>query len=524
LPRRGFPRFLRRRGQQLLLVALVPALLAGCTAGPSTRPPVVQNDGSVPPRAPSTRPAPLPGLEEPGESAVVWGDCDSETRQRLGRPGVPDTLRFTCAKVTSTLDAPDLPGRGTVRLAVLKVGSGTIPLTVVNDIDGEPGTLFAARLAGALPPELLQRFSLIGVDRRGTGQSDPVRCVPTEVRSQLLDQDPAAADLEPVLDAARTAGQQCTIELENQQPALDSWRAAGDLEEVRDQLGMSRLNALSRGEGSKVLTAYATRFTRQVGRFVLDGIPDPSLDAATVLDGVAAGAQSALDAFGTDCAARGCPLGGDARAAVTAVADRLRAATQTSPDGLPFGPGLALHAVANGLAQRERWPELADALAAARGGDIGGLAVFVEPMLQDSRQRPSRLDGALATKCNDTATRLPADQIGKVAATLRGKYPVFGGLVAQELAWCSPWPVRREALPAIGAPGAPPILVTSTAADPVTPEQGTSKAAEQMPSAVQLAWQGAGHGALTGSPCVTEAVRGFLLDGTVPHDGTLCPA
>lgn len=520
MPRRGVPRGPRSRATRLLLAALVPALLAGCTAGPSNRPPVVENDGPPPQQQPApAEDVPLPPLAEPEQSAVDWTDCDEETRERLGEPAVPETLRFSCSQISSTLDTPDLPRRGLKRIAVLKVGTGPIPLVVVNDVDGEPGTLFTARLAATVSPELLQRFSLIGVDRRGTGESDPVRCVPNDIRERLVSHDPAADDVEPLLDAARKAGQQCSIGLENQQGALDSWRAAGDLEELREQLGTDHLHALARGEGSRVLNAYAGRYTDRVGRVVLDGVPDPTPDPATVLDGVAGGMQATLDAFGADCAARGCPLGADATAAVTALTGQLRDDRGEST----FGPAQALYAITAGLAQRERWPELAEAIAAARSGNTSGLAVFLEPMLRESRLQPSRLDGSLATKCNDTQSRLPTDRINKVTSDLRAKYPVFGAFAAQPLAWCGPWPVRREPLPDINVAGTPPVLVASTAADPVTPEQGTAKAAMQMPSAVRVAWQGAGHGAL-GSSCVSDAVNAFLIEGTVPRDGTLCPA
>jgi pimeloyl-ACP methyl ester carboxylesterase len=506
-------------------VALASAALAGCTTGPSMRPEVVVNDGPAPQRAPvNAGEVPLPPLEEPNSPSVRWTECDEDTRNRLGQPPVPDNLGFSCARIPTTLDAPDLPDRGVARISVLKVGTGTIPLVVLNDVDGEPGTLYAARLASTLPPELMQRFSLVGVDRRGTGQSMPAQCIPGGVRQELVGQDPGADTIETVIDSARKAGQQCAIELDSTQNAIDSWRAAGDLEELRQQLGVAKLSALGHGEGSKVLSEYAVRFPRQVGRFALDGVPDPGTDTAAVLDTVAAGLQSTMDAFGVDCASRGCALGADARGAVTSLTDTLRGTPQVTEDGDEIGPGIALYAVAAGLAQRSRWPELADAILAARGGDATKLLVFVDPLVEDTRLRPSRLDGLIATKCNDSATRLPADQIAQVAQAMRQKYPLFGGLVAQQLAWCSPWPVRTEPLPAAGAPGAPPILVAGTETDPVTPGAGTARAADQMPSAVKISWQGAGHGALGVSPCVTDAMRGFLVDGKVPNDGTLCPA
>jgi pimeloyl-ACP methyl ester carboxylesterase len=508
----------------LLLAVLVPGLLAGCTAGPSQRPAVVENDepsASAP--ASAQQVVPLPPLTEPQSPSVQWTDCDQDTRGRLDPPPVPDSLKFSCATIQSVLDAPDLPGRVQTHLALLKAGTGPIPLVVLNDIDGETGTLYAAHLAATLPPALLQRFSLIGVDRRGTGDSDAIGCVPSDVRGALLSQDPAGGDLDTLLDAARKAGQQCAIELGNTQQALDSWRTAGDLDQVREQLGVPKLNAIAHGEASDVITAYTNRFPDHVGRLVLDGVPDPSTDPGTVLGDVAMAQQATLDAFGADCAARGCTLGRDTTGVVTALLQQLRAAPQTLANGVAFGPGVALNAIVVGLANRARWPELADAIQAVRGGSPTQLAAFVAPLLNGSQLAPSRFDGALATECNDTTTRLPANQISTLSDQLRQRSPVFGGLVTQRLVWCLPWPGRTDALPSLGVAGVPPILVTSTATDPVTPEAGTARAAEQMPSAVRVSWQGAGHGALA-SPCVGEAVRGFLADGKVPTDGTLCPA
>ncbi|SEP43301.1 alpha/beta hydrolase [Amycolatopsis saalfeldensis] len=509
---------------RLVVVALGALTLAGCTTGPSVRPAVVENDGkATKPASPSSAPVPLPPLSEPQSPTLRWTDCDDDTRARMGQPGVPASLHFSCARMNAPLDAPDDTQHLLARILVLKAGTGPVPLVVVNDVGGEPGSLFAARLAAQLPPAFLQKFTLIGLDRRGTGMSGGVQCVPPEARDALLGADPAQGGLGDVLDAARRAGQQCAIDLDTAQTALDSWRTAGDLDELRRELGLDKLSALGRGDGSKVLSEYAVRFPGQVGRMVLDGLPDPGADRAAVLDAVAAGAQGTLDAFGADCAARGCAMG-DPKAALTAVTDRLRTAPASTADGVVLSPGIAMYGVYLGLADRSRWPALADAITAARTGDVTALEAFAAPMLTDNDNDPSRIGGTIATRCNDAATRLPADQIDKVEQGMRAKYPQFGALVAQELAWCGAWPVRREPLPPAGAPGAPPIMVAATTTDPVTPGQGTGRAADQMPSAVTVSWQGTGHGAVGLSPCVTAAAQSFLIDGKVPADGTLCPA
>lgn len=513
-----------RRYTLLLLAVLASCLVAACTAGPSKRPPVVENDEpSQPGPASTTQVAPLPPLSAPRSPSIDWSDCDQQTRAKLDPPAVPGSLTFSCADVQSVLDAPDLPGRSTTHIALLKAGDGPIPLVVLNDIEGESGTLYAAHLAAMLPAGLLQRFSFIGMDRRGTGDSDPIACVPSDARGPLLSQDPAGDDLETVLDAARRAGQQCAIELGSTQQALDSWRSAGDLDQVRDQLGVPKLNAIARGEASNVLTAYANRFPNRVGRLVFDGIPDPSPDQATVLGDLVTAQQDTLTAFAADCAVRACPLGNDAVTAVTGLIDQLRPAPPLLANGVPFGPGVALNAILAGLRNKARWPELADAIQAARTGNPTPLAAFVAPLLNGSRLAPSRLDGALATQCNDTATRLPENQISSLTDSLRKRSPLFGGLATERLVWCLPWPGRTGPVPSLGVSGIPPVLVTSTKTDPVTPEAGTIRAASQMTGAARVSWQGVGHGALS-SPCVDEAVRAFLVDGKVPSDGTLCPA
>ncbi|MGH3467548.1 MAG: alpha/beta hydrolase, partial [Thermocrispum sp.] len=188
------------------------------------------------------------------------------------------------------------------------------------------------------------------------------------------------------------------------------------------------------------------------------------------------------------------------------------------------GPAMALYAVWLGLRDPQRWKELAAAVDQARDGKARRLAAFVTPVIDYQRDAPPRIDATLATTCNDTSTRLSADRIGQLAAEWREKHPAFGGLMAQRLLWCSQWPVRTEPLPDLELPGIPPTVLISTAADPVTPEKGTTRAADQLTGASRVAWQGAGHGALGRSECVGENVADFLLDGRIPDDGIACPA
>lgn len=498
--------------RRLVAGAVVAALLSACTAGPSSRPAMVVRGGDAP--APTTEPrqapAEVPPLGEPRAAAVRWTECGPETTDGLDALELPATLEVSCGRVNGVLDSPYAPGRGVMRMQVLRAGSGPVPVVVVNDVDGLPGTLYAARLASRLPAEFLAEFSLVGVDRRGTGNSDPVRCVPADVREDLLSADPRAGEVAEWIDLARSAGQNCSIALESRLPALDTWRTAADAESVRVALGMDHLHAIGVGEGSRVLSVYAERYPDRVGRMVLDGHPDPDEDARAVVTGIAAGAEATLDAFADDCAARTCPLGSAAREVVAEVAD--------GPDA-----GLLLRAVLLGLRDRAAWPGLAEAIAQARDGSTEALAEFVRPVVAEFDETPATFDGTLVLRCNDTKSRLATEQIEKTTRELDERYPVFGALSAQWLAFCGPWPVSSKPVPQATAKTAPPIVVLSTASDPVTPQQGTERAVQRMSTAVGVAWQGHGHGALATSPCATDAAAAFLREGTVPRDGTVCP-
>jgi pimeloyl-ACP methyl ester carboxylesterase len=526
---RGF-KAINREGVAVrwLGLSLVAAtlLLAGCTAGPSNRPEIVviEDGGQQPPQPSGPSAPPLPPLEEPRGATVRWSPCQDNITRRLTTPALPTWLTLECGRVQTPLDSPYAPGRGNIRMQVLRAGKGPIPIVVVNDVGGQPGTIYAARLAASLPQDFFARFSLVGVDRRGTGNSEPPNCVPKDIRETLVGIDPQTDPVTDWLEPAKTAGQQCSIELESRLPALDTFRTTADLENVRVALGMPRLNAIGHGEGSRVLGVYAERFGDRVGRFVLDGVPDMTADDVPRLEGVAAGAEATWQAFAADCLARNCELGPDPHQALPALLTELRKAPITTPTEFTFAAGVGQRAVLAGLADRANWPALSAAIAKARDAHDGaGLAALMEPIVLDTDDQAPLLDAELVIGCNDTKTRIPAEQLTTIAQDWNKKYPMFGALVAQRLSLCGPWPVQTQPLPSPTAKNAPPIVVIGTASDPITPLQGTERTAHQLDNGVLVSWQGAGHGALGLSGCATEAAQLFFTDGKVPRDGTACP-
>jgi pimeloyl-ACP methyl ester carboxylesterase len=503
-----------------MLVATAAAVSA-CTAGPSNRPELITNEGPDVSSAPPTASNGVPDLEE-ADSSIQWRECNEETQAALATQQLPSWLPVDCGRVNGVLDSPYAPGHGTVRIQLLRAGKGPVPIAVVNDIDGLPGTVYAARLAATLPPEFFQKFQLIGMDRRGTGNTAGINCLPTEVRRTMIESDPAALDVETWFEAAQTAGQQCSIALESQLPALDTWRTTADLDALRTALGISRLNAIGHGEGSRVVSMYADRYPDKVGRAVLDGVPDPSADAQLTHEGLAKGGEAAWDAFAADCTLRGCELGTDPERAFLELLGQLRTAPLRG-SVLDVTAGTAMHAVMTGLADRTAWPTLSAALAAARNGDGSGLTNLLTPSVLGSDTQGPSLDGALVTTCNDMGTRLSPEQVRTAGTEWQKKFPLFGPVAAQQLAFCASWTVPDHPLPTPTGRGAPPIVVIGTASDAITPLEGSQRAAQQLDSGVFLSWQGSGHGALGFSPCATSATTKFFLEADLPRNGTVCP-
>ncbi|APU22819.1 alpha/beta hydrolase [Actinoalloteichus sp. GBA129-24] len=512
----------------VLCAALAVILTAAsCTAGGSERPPVpllIEGSDDAPDAAGPDGQVPVPELETPA-GMLAWSDCTAATVDRLGT-AAGTSAEYQCAQLVAPLEAPGVPGLGSTPVNLLRVGTGPTPLVVVNDAAGVPGTLFAAQLAESLSPEMLTTFSLIGVDRRGTGTSFDTSCVRPQDRETVLSYDPAATtteELRALQSATENAAKECTLVLDELTRAFDGFRTAGDLEQLRGELGLERLHAIGRGEGSQTLTTYAQRFPGSVGRLVLDGVPDPNLDAVGLAEEQARSAESALDAFLTDCAnGPDCALGPDPRQTLDALLDEL-AASPAPTEGAPLTRGLATNAILLGLADRASWPELADRIAGAVDGRGQDLAALVEPLLTSAGGDQPRFEAMLISGCNDTRDRIPPNRVAELASEWTQRHPYFGGLAAQRLMLCSSWPIPTDEPESPDVDGLPPIPLIATALDPVTPGLGSAKAAEALSGSVLVDWQGAGHGALGVSTCATRVAEDYLLHGEVPADTVVCP-
>jgi pimeloyl-ACP methyl ester carboxylesterase len=185
-------------------------------------------------------------------------------------------------------------------------------------------------------------------------------------------------------------------------------------------------------------------------------------------------------------------------------------------------------AVLYSLYDAGRWPQLTQALSAARNGDAAGVFSLADAYwsrMADGTYT-NTMDANLAINCADTdpATEVPEEEVRTLATEWGQRFPLFGAGAAVRLRSCAVWEAERTPIPERDAEGAAPILVVGTAGDPVTPLPGAVDMAEDLAAGILLTWQGQGHTAYPRTDCVTGAVNAYLIDLAVPQDGQTCPA
>ncbi|MFF4116663.1 alpha/beta hydrolase [Streptomyces sp. NPDC001714] len=458
-----------------------------------------------------------------------------------------------CAKVTVPLDYAR-PARGTLDLALSRYrATGKSRGSVLLNFGG-PGGSGVSQLGhdGKEFMGLTNGYDVVGFDPRGVGRSSPVSCgagIGAASDGATTDEPPDVARPQALMKALQELTLRCT---RNSGPVLShigTVNASRDLDVIRQALGDEKLNYLGFSYGTRLGAVYAAQFPHKVGRMALDGVD--TLTESLAEQGVAGarGQQTALDDFLDWCVTdQGCPFGQDRRKAGEAVVKLVRSLDEDpvpSDFGGPFTGQDLVDALGQGLYGKELWPQLERALISLiDDGDTRGVqnvasGGYALPHgqkhsggLVNSADIPvDNLSAALmAINCADDPDRPSARRLTQDIARLNKEYqqasPVFGRFRLTQVLLCYGRPrgtdfIRHEVK---DVPSAPMLLV-GTRGDPATPYSWTVETAKRLgPSAVVLDNRGDGHTGYTSSTCVHGKVDDFLLYGTLPPDGSSCPA
>lgn len=441
-----------------------------------------------------------------------------------------------CADLTVPLDYKN-PDGATIEISVLKVPASDpahrIGSLVVNPGGpGESGTDFADRGTSYFGSAISARYDIVGFDPRGTGASDPIRCLPDAQMTAMLDADP-----DPDTPAAGAAYQQMSVAFSRGcvtrsgplASHVSTVEAAKDMDILRAALGEQHLTYFGASYGTKLGTTYADLFPKRVGRFVLDGAVDPKLTNYSMLLGQAGGFETALRAYVTHCVDQGnCFLGPTVDAGLA----RIKAfvdGVQKHP--LPAGSreltgGDAFVAVLLPMYSRASWPYADIALKAAFAGDGTDLLLFADEYAgrDGTRYVDNSMQALAAINCLDDPTSVPAAKIPSLYPAFEKVSPTFAEAFAWMMNSCIGQVAKSDSpAPPVGAPGAAPIVVIGTTRDPATPYQWAVNLAHDLSSGVLISRNGDGHtGFHSGNSCVDDAVEAYFLNGKVPVNGLHC--
>ncbi|TKK89001.1 alpha/beta hydrolase [Herbidospora galbida] len=433
---------------------------------------------------------------------------------------------FQCATLTVPLDYAD-PGKGTLDLAVVRSkATGPRIGSLVFNFGGPGGSGVTTLLAsGTAFGSLNRSYDLVSFDPRGVDRSSGIQCLPPKEFEEFLEAEPSL-DEATERDLSVEFVQGCQKNAGRILPYVGTVNAAKDMEALRQALGDPKLNYLGFSYGTHLGATYATLYPQKTGRMVLDAALDPTVGLLDQSRTQVLGFQKAYENYLADCKKQpqGCPFGGNAE--VVGLLDRL----DTTPlvvNGRKVTDDTVRAAIGEALYSKLSWPLLTEALTAAIKGDGTGVQALADQYAgrQPDGTYNTLLSSLNAVLCADTTERPTFAQAEALAKDLSKVSPIFGPDAASA-GICSVWPTPGEdSNKRVSSRGTQyPVLVVGAINDPATPYVWAPKLTSELGNAVLLTFEGEGHGAYGQTLCVTGIVDAYLLNGTVPAKGTVCPA
>ena len=462
------------------------------------------------------------GLEEFYAQEVVWEPCEEN---------------FQCAAISVPMDYAN-PDGDTIEIAALRAsstGTKTGSLLVNPGGPGASGYDFVKDAATThFSQTVRDSYDLVGFDPRGVKRSAPVTCLTDAerdaARAKIYDLETdaglaaAAADNKAIAD-------QCAEKTGPSLAHIDTVSSAKDMDILRAVVNDSKLNYLGYSYGTFLGSTYASLFPDNVGRMVLDGALDPSISSEELTSGQARAFEKAIRAYVADCQQQdGCPLGGDVDAGVQQIRDVINAVQETprtAKDGRVVNATMFVSGLITPLYNDQSWPALTQALEAAMTGDVS-LMLRLADLGADRSANGSYSSNSTfafnAINCLDYPMDSDTDTMRAEQQRLMQESPTLGYFFAYGGTNCADWPYESTRTPEpVEYTGESPIVVIGTTGDPATPVEWAASLRKQLGNAALMTWQGEGHTAYGRSnSCIEDAVDGYLVNGELPADNTVC--
>ena len=349
---------------------------------------------------------------------------------------------------------------------------------------------------------------IVLIDQRGTGESNPLKCLSTE-DDELTD--------EQVLAKLKACPETLDADLRFYTTEI----AMTDLDEVRAALGYETINLYGASYGTRAALTYLRMFPERVRTVTLDSVVDPGfimfMDAAE--DG-----QSALDKFFARCEAdEACKAefpklrsefnGLLARLDESSVDITIPHPLTHEPLDLTVTRQMVTGMVFNTLYVPDLVATLPLSIHSAYA-DEDYVPLISQAFLVDA----GLYDGMFyAVTCTEDSPLITADE-----AAERSEGSVFGDRTVDFVDICSQWQ-KGEVSSEFREPVVSdvPVLILSGEADPITPPWHAEKVAESLTNELHLVFSDMGHGNLS-SRCSTNLFKSFIESASIIGLDTSC--
>jgi pimeloyl-ACP methyl ester carboxylesterase len=515
---------------RLLPVVLVGIVVSGsaCSGDDLSIPPPITRaveERPEPSPATSTEPAPSDSSDPPSSPPIEY----SIDWEPLGD-------RTDGGWLTVPLDYDD-PGGASIDLWVVRhraKDDQRIGVMLANN--GGPGaaaSTVALNATSWFGDELTDRFDVVSWDPRGTGDGDhAVDCIDDDQFDEFYNLPDITADddaeARALVELAQRFAEQCNDRVGAELFAhLGTNDSARDMDSIRRALGEDQVSYFGFSYGSELGGVWATMFPDTVRAAVFDGASDPGADALEHARQQWQGFEAALQTFLEQCSVNttcafhndGDPAGALARLLVDLDADP----APTVEGRAPANVAVATRAIVRAMYNDTFWPALERSLADAANGDGAGLLKLNDAYygVVGEGSSTALIEAFVVISCADDPERLSVEesdeftrQINAVAPTI---FPATAGSYG-----CTFLPDANDPRIDITGVGAGPILVIGTTGDPSTPLESSRRMAETLEEGVLLVVEANQHTGYRVNDCVDGVVHEYLVQLTVPVDGTQC--